>query len=354
MKIFKELFASVTAEKKTHSSRYLYPLSSQKQKILAGGVRKEANRSYFPSLQGLALYLLQLNPGGIREPHWHVNAHELLYCIQGKAVVTIFGPAAFHSSFEMERGEIAFIPKGYLHAIENRFNKEALFAVGFNHENPEEFNLSTIFGAVQPAIMAATFDVDPSLFNTTERQQAILIGKTDLMNPLQQISKTSPFKFKLNAIDPQIDVNGGTIALSHKENFAPLDGIALFDLRLKKGGVREPHWHPNAAELDVAISGQAKMLVMAPDGSKEVFDVKKGDVVFIPQAYYHYIENSGDEELHFAVYFNHESPQDVGISGSIGAFSTDLLTTILQMKEDALKPLTKNQADVFIAPRLMK
>ena len=37
--------------------------------------------------------------------------------------------------------------------------------------------------------------------------------------------------------------------------------------------------------------------------------------------YFHYIENIGDEELHFAVFFSYEKPQDIGISGAFGSYS---------------------------------
>jgi oxalate decarboxylase len=43
------------------------------------------------------------------------------------------------------------------------------------------------------------------------------------------------------------------------DNFPILDtwAMAAFLVRLKKGGVLEPHWHPNAAELAYCISGRS-------------------------------------------------------------------------------------------------
>ncbi|WP_369125275.1 cupin domain-containing protein [Alicyclobacillus fastidiosus] len=35
-----------------------------------------------------------------------------------------------------------------------------------------------------------------------------------------------------------------------------LNRIGLDDLFMSKGHIREPHWHPNAAELDYVVSGQ--------------------------------------------------------------------------------------------------
>ena len=52
--------------------------------------------------------------------------------------------------------------------------------------------------------------------------------------------------FNLEAINPQAVCNGGTRAMANENNFSILKGMALYFLRLESGGVREPHWHPNA------------------------------------------------------------------------------------------------------------
>ena len=70
--------------------------------------------------------------------------------------------------------------------------------------------------------------------------------------------------FNLEAIKPQAIRNGGTRAMANQNNFAMLNGMALYSLRLEGGGIREPHWHPNAAELDYCLSGRALMTIFSP------------------------------------------------------------------------------------------
>ena len=52
----------------------------------------------------------------------------------------------------------------------------------------------------------------------------------------------------LEATEPQAVRNGG---MANESNFSLLKGMALYSLRLYNRGVREPHWHPNAAELSI-------------------------------------------------------------------------------------------------------
>ncbi|MGB7954453.1 MAG: cupin domain-containing protein, partial [Candidatus Nitrosopolaris sp.] len=89
--------------------------------------------------------------------------------------------------------------------------------------------------------------------------------------------------FNLEAIQPQAIRNGGTRAMANQNNFAILKGMALYSLRLENGGVREPHWHPNAAELSYCLSGRALMTIFSPDPGHDSFTVDTGEIAFVPK-----------------------------------------------------------------------
>jgi oxalate decarboxylase/phosphoglucose isomerase-like protein (cupin superfamily) len=79
------------------------------------GSRTIVNADNFPIFNGngMAAYLLRLTQGGVYEPHWHLNAAELSYCINGRAIMTIFSPNAGYDSFTIDPGELVFVPRGY-------------------------------------------------------------------------------------------------------------------------------------------------------------------------------------------------------------------------------------------------
>ena len=76
--------------------------------------------------------------------------------------------------------------------------------------------------------------------------------------------------FNLEAIQPQAVRNGGSRAMANENNFSILKGMALYSLRLDSGGVREPHWHPNAAELSYCSSGRALMTIFSPGAGHDL------------------------------------------------------------------------------------
>lgn len=91
----------------------------------------------------------------------------------------------------------------------------------------------------------------------------------------------------------------------------PLHGVAVADLFMSKGHMREPHWHPNAAELDLMVSGEVSISILDPITPQLVtYDQRPGQVVFIPMGWWHWITALTDE-VHDIVIFANDQPQSV-------------------------------------------
>lgn len=342
----------------TSSSIHTFDLdATEPQAVRKGGNRTIINASNFPMLKGMAVYLLRLERGGIREPHWHPNAAELSFCVRGRALVTIFGPDASLDTFTVEQGEIVFVPRGYIHHIENIGMEEVKFVLAFNHETPEDLGISGSLGSMPSRILDETFSPGSNIFSQLNRGSAedILIGSRDVrqlsLGSTDEPSRNIPnrHKFNLDGVPPQIQTAGGTVSLGNASNFPILNGLACYSLFLRAKGIREPHWHPNAAELDYVVEGRAKMIILSPGGTVDSFEVGAGEIVFIPPGYLHYIENYDTEKVtHFVVFFGHERPEDIGISGSLSAYSNEVLAAIFNTDLVLFDSLVRHDEDVFI------
>src|SRR4029077_14290044 len=76
-------------------------------------------------------------------------------------------------------------------------------------------------------------------------------------------------------------------------------GIAGVSMRLKPGGLRELHWHANAAEWAFVIKGRVRTTVIGPAGGSETNDFGPGDVWYFPRGHGHALQGMGPEESHF-------------------------------------------------------
>jgi oxalate decarboxylase len=338
------------------SSVHTFNLEAIKpQSVCDGGTRSIANADNFHILKGMALYTLHLDKGGVREPHWHPNAVELGYCLTGRAIMTIFSPGAGHDTFTVDAGEIAFVPRGYLHHIENIYEGETKFAIAFNHERPEDIGISGAAGSMVDRVLGYTFGVDSQYFSKFKKKSPHDILITSKKSTTTTITTTPTYnkipnrhKLNLKGTPPLVQTKGGTASFATEKNFEILYGIACALLTLKPKGIREPHWHPNAAELDYVVSGRARMTIFGPGDSVDTFEVGAGEIVFIPPAYFHYIENISGGDMRFAIFFSHERPEDLGISGSFGAYSNEVLASVFGVHPTLLNTIPKYQEDLFV------
>jgi quercetin dioxygenase-like cupin family protein len=103
--------------------------------------------------------------------------------------------------------------------------------------------------------------------------------------PPQPTEMALPHVFNLDMTIPQIsNINGGSRTIVNADNFPILNGngMAAYLLRLKKRGVYEPHWHPNAAELSYCINGRAIMTIFSPNAGYDSVTIDPGELVFVP------------------------------------------------------------------------
>lgn len=313
------------------------------------GKRIDITRHNFPVLKGMSISLLELNPKGFREPHWHPNADELSYCLEGQGLITIFSPGAGHDTFTIDAGTMAFIPMGSIHSIANIGNGPLKIVVCFDHENPEDLNLSSSVSVMPKQPLGATFGLPASFFTGLNGSiDPIFIGEQRDLPNISENWFVNRYKYDIEVHPPQIQTKGGHVKLSNSYLLPTLEGLALYSLQLEIKGVREPHWHPNAHELNYLIKGRVRITLFSPGGEVDTFDMQEGDVSFLPQGYFHYIENIGTESAHLAVFFNHSNPSDIGISGCLGAYSNEMLAALFNVPSGYFNVLPKYQEDLFV------
>lgn len=136
----------------------------------SGGIARLGSTPYFPILKGLSVFVLDLEPKGIIEPHTHPNAGELNYVIDGKVRFTILGPKNEIEKNEMKKGQVFFVPAGYFHYLENSDDSNrSTVASFFSNESPQFIGLVGGMSSYSNDILGAVFDKDSKYFNDLPR-----------------------------------------------------------------------------------------------------------------------------------------------------------------------------------------
>lgn len=317
------------------------------------GTIRRLTADELPLLERLSIKRLLLAPGSIREPHWHANANELGYVVAGSVLITIVDNADAISTVRVTAGQMFHINSGALHAIENVGDGEAELIIVFSHERPQDFSLHAAFGAMSNAVLGNTYDLASDAFAHLKRDTTspYLVQRAGPAVVPDGADRADPHRFDIEAQSPPVDFAYGQARVSRTQFWPALRNLSMYSLRIADDGMREPHWHPDTAELGYVHRGHARMSILDPDGSVDTYLLQPGDVYFIPRAYPHQIEALG-EDIHFLVFFDQPTPGDVGYRLAASAFLPGVLAATFGVEAADLPAFPKVVEDPLIVKRM--
>lgn len=233
-----------------------------------------------PILRNLSIKKLVLAPGAIREPHWHANANEMTYCLRGELLVSILDTNSSFSSFTLSPGEMFYVESGSLHHIENVGNDEAECIVTFRHEKPEDFSLQAAFGSMSDTVLGNTYDLPAADWSKVSRdtKPRFLVMRNGKPEIPSTAGLPNPHKFNVEGMQAPTKVPVGEAKTAKSQFWPILDNISMYALRVEENGMREPHWHPETAEMGYVDKGSARMSILDPDGSVDTYTLGPGDM----------------------------------------------------------------------------
>ncbi|KAI1437323.1 Bicupin, oxalate decarboxylase/oxidase [Xylaria sp. CBS 124048] len=106
---------------------YTYHWSQQEFHNTTGGSVKILDPLTFPIAEMFSSALIVLEPGAMREVHWHTNSDEWSYFLQGSARITVFKAPASSRTFDFTAGDVAYIPQAQGHYVENTGTDDVIF-----------------------------------------------------------------------------------------------------------------------------------------------------------------------------------------------------------------------------------
>jgi oxalate decarboxylase len=324
---------------------FRFQLGAVAPKSWNGGWAKEATVAEFPVSEKLAGVLMSLNPGGLRELHWHANAAEWAYVIKGQCRVTTINPQGQSQIADFAAGDVWYFPRGFGHSIQGIGAEDCLFVLVFDNGYFSEFgtfSISDWVGHTPPEVLAKNFGVAASTFANFPKRE-VYIAKGPVPPPLPADPApgtinpgTLTHRYRLLAQRPDT-YPGGTNRLVSQREFPISTTITGALMRIKPGGMRELHWHPNADEWQYYIGGRARMSVFGSNGRVRMEEFNAGDVGYVPQGYGHYIENAGSEDLELLIVLNNGTYESISLANWIGANPHLLLATNFEVPESTFK-----------------
>ena len=249
-------------------------------------------------------------------------------------------------------GDLWNFPAGIPHSIQG-LEEGCEFLLVFDNGNfseNETFLISDWFAHTPREVLAKNFGVAESAFARLPRdlEQTMWILPGDVPGPLAGDTVEAPagavpmsYSYRMLAQKP-IKVAGGQVRIVDSSNFPAASTIATALVELEPGAMRELHWHPNVDEWQYYISGRGRMSVFSP-GKARTFDYQEGDVGYVPFAYGHYVENTGDEPLVFLEMFRSSYFADLSLNQWMALTTPKLVQTHLHLDQQTMDVLRKDK-----------
>lgn len=334
--------------------KYSFSLAHKRQE--EGGWTRQVTVRDLPISKKMAGVEMRLVTGGVRELHWHVGA-EWALMLYGSARITAVDQHGRSFISDVHEGDLWIFPGGIPHSIQGLGPDGCKFLLVFDDGNFNEFEtflLTDWIAHTPPEVLAKNFGVSAEVFARVPKKE-LFIFNADLPRPLAEEQKiaaagtgTVPqrFDFRPGEMKPTKTSAGGEVRIVDQKNF-PATNIAAAIVRVKPGGLREMHWHPNADEWQYYVSGKGRMTVFSAGAHARTMDFQAGDVGYVEISKPHYIENTGDSDLVFVEVFPTPSYEDISLAEWMAHTPYRLTESHLRVGEPMLEAIAKKETIVF-------
>jgi oxalate decarboxylase len=338
---------------------FKFELEKSTGKVIGGSYGKEATVRQLPISKGIAGVSMKLEPGAMRELHWHATAAEWAFVIEGRVRTTVIDPQGASETNDFDPGDIWYFPRGHGHMLECLGDRPAHFILIFDNGYFSEFGTFSItdwLGHTPKHLLAQNLGLPESAFDDFPREEVYFargsVPPPSIPDNLQGSLKSPPetHRYRMLAQEPHSLHKGGREWRVGSDRFPISKTITGVILDLEPGGLRELHWHPTADEWQYVINGKVSVTLFGSHGRYRIEALDQGDVGYIPQGYGHSIENIGDSACRVLIGFNTGHYAAIDLSMWIAGNPVDVLATNLSKPASLFEKFPRDR--VFIAPTL--
>ncbi|MDB6022375.1 MAG: oxdC [Pedosphaera sp.] len=141
-----------------------------------GGTARITDSSVFPASKTIAAALVEVEPGGMREMHWHPNADEWQFYISGEARMTVFGAVGNARTFDFQAGDVGSVPVVNGHYIENTGDTTLRFLEIFRSDRYADISLAQWLGFTPHELVRAHLHIDESVLAKIPTRKQLVVG----------------------------------------------------------------------------------------------------------------------------------------------------------------------------------
>jgi oxalate decarboxylase len=136
-------------ERMSHRMMAQQPIRSK------SGTVRITDTAVFPASKTISAALVEVEPGGMRELHWHPNTDEWQYYIDGQARMGVFAASGQARTFDFSAGDVGYVPFAMGHYVENTGTTPLRFLEIFKSNYYADVSLNQWLALTPPELVNA-------------------------------------------------------------------------------------------------------------------------------------------------------------------------------------------------------
>lgn len=157
---------------------FSHRMLKQKPMTMPGGSVRITDSSLFPASKTIAAALVEVEPGAMRELHWHPIGDEWQYYLSGQARMTVFGAEGNARTFNYQAGDVGFVPFPMPHYVENIGKTTLRFLEIFKSDHFADISLAQWLAFIPHKLVRAHLHVDESLLKNIPKEKRPIASGT--------------------------------------------------------------------------------------------------------------------------------------------------------------------------------
>uniref|UniRef100_D8Q486 Oxalate oxidase n=1 Tax=Schizophyllum commune (strain H4-8 / FGSC 9210) TaxID=578458 RepID=D8Q486_SCHCM len=328
-----------------------WPFSLSHNRLQTGGWARQQNIGDMPLATEMAGVNMRLLPGAVRCVH---KTAEWAYVLKGTTQVSSVDQDGRNYLASVKAGDLWYFPPGIPHSLQatgdDPDGSEFLLIFDDGDFSEDSTFLLTDWLAHTPMeVIQRNFQAlgKDDFFSLPSQELYIFPAgyvpkDSDTAPESPQGTVPLPFSFALSEMEPT-KLNGGSVKIVDSTVFNISKTIAVAEVTVQPGAIREMHWHPTQDEWTFFLEGEARVTIFAAQSNARTFNYQPGDIAYVPTAMGHYVENIGNTTLKYLEIFKTDKFADVSLSQWLALTPPELVKAHLGISDETVGRFSKTK-----------
>src|SRR3981081_3671645 len=139
---------------------FSHRMMAQEPIRMQGGTVRITDSGVFPVSKTIAAALVEIEPGGVRELHWHPNTDEWQYYLSGQARMGVFAASGQARTFDFQAGDVGYVPFAMGHYVQNTGTTTLRFLEMFKSSYFADVSLNQWMALTPPELLKVSLNLD--------------------------------------------------------------------------------------------------------------------------------------------------------------------------------------------------